>query len=54
MSKVYSNLNLNGSFVYNNNPQSGYILTTDNLGLVSWTASISIASDTTFVKSARE
>lgn len=51
MSKVYSNLNLNGSFVYNNNPQSGYILTTDNLGLVSWTASsalISIATDTTF------
>lgn len=51
MSKVYSNLNVNGSFVYNNNPQEGYVLTTDNIGLVSWTSSnalISMASDDTF------
>lgn len=51
MAKVYTNLKVNGSFVYNNNPQDGYVLTTDNFGLVSWTAStalISVASDTTF------
>ena len=40
MSKIYSNLELNGQFVYNNNPTSGYVLTTDDNGLVSWTASV--------------
>ena len=51
MGKVYANLKVNGEFIYNNNPQDGYVLTTDNDGLVSWTASaalISVASDTSF------
>ena len=51
MSKIYSNLELNGQFVYNNNPTSGYVLTTDGDGLVSWTAStntIANASSTEF------
>jgi len=51
MAKVYSNLHVDGSFIYNNNPQSGYVLTTDENGLVSWTASsalISVASSTEF------
>jgi hypothetical protein len=51
MARVYSNLHVDGTFVYNNNPQEGYVLTTDNVGLVSWTASsalISVASDTEF------
>jgi len=51
MGKIYANLRVNGDFIYNNNPQDGYVLTTDNDGLVSWTASaalISVASDTSF------
>ena len=39
MSKVYSDLEVNGQFIYNNNPQSGYVLTTDVNGVASWTAS---------------
>ena len=38
MSKIYSNLELNGQFVYNNNPTSGYVLTTDGDGLAYWIA----------------
>lgn len=45
MSKIYSNLELNGQFVYNNNPTSGYVLTTDDNGLVSWTASNNIIAN---------
>ena len=39
MGKVYADLEVNGGFIYNNNPTSGYNLTTDSNGLVSWTQS---------------
>ena len=42
MSRIYSNLHIEGQLIYNNSPQSGYILTTDNDGLVSWTSSTSV------------
>ena len=42
MSKIYSNLHLEGQLIYNNNAQEGYVLTTDSNGLVSWTSSTSI------------
>ena len=51
MAKIYSDLYLEGQLIYNNNPTSGYVLTTDDNGLVSWTASvntISTASSTDF------
>ena len=41
MGKVYADLEVNGDFIYNKNPQSGYILTTDSIGVASWTNSIS-------------
>ena len=44
MSKVYANLNVNGNFVYNNNPTNGYILTTDVDGHISFTQSNVIES----------
>jgi hypothetical protein len=51
MSKIYSDLHIEGQLIYNNNPQSGYVLTTDSFGLVSWTSSTSVlptASNTDF------
>lgn len=51
MSRIYSNLHINGQLIYNNNPQEGYVLTTNSDGLVSWTSSVSIlptASNTDF------
>lgn len=39
MSNIHTNLNVHGQFVYNNNPTSGYVLTTDSNGIASWTAS---------------
>jgi len=41
MGKVYADLKVNGNLIYNKNPQSGYILTTDSIGVASWTNSIS-------------
>ena len=42
MSKIYSNLHIEGQLIYNNNPQDGYVLTTDSSGLVSWTSSTAV------------
>lgn len=44
MGKVYADLEVNGDFIYNNNPTDGYFLTTDGAGLVSWTQSSVIES----------
>ena len=51
MSKIYTSLHIEGQLIYNNNPQEGYVLTTDSFGLVSWTSSTSVlptASNTDF------
>lgn len=31
MSKVYTDLQVDGEFIYNKNPQTGYVLTTDSI-----------------------
>lgn len=42
--KFYTGIDVNGQITYNNNPQNGYLLTTDGAGVVSWTASLATAS----------
>lgn len=39
MGKVYADLEVNGDFIYNINPTSGYVLSTDADGIASWTQS---------------
>ena len=51
MSKIHTNLHIEGQLIYNNNPQEGYVLTTNSVGLVSWTSSTAVlptASNTEF------